>query len=165
MTLNLPLVVVEGAGPSLFGQDWLQKIRLDWRAICVVQCRCLVDILEENEEVFWPGLGTLKGYQVKISVDPDARPQFCRARTVAYAMRSAVEEELNHLEKEDVITPVQFSDWVPPIVPVMKKDGKSVRICGDFKVTVNQAPKLDRYPIPRIQDLFATLAGGTSSPH
>ena len=31
---------------------------------------------------------------------------------------------------------------------------------GDFKQTVHQASKLDRYPIPRIQDLFATLAGG-----
>ena len=56
-------------------------------------------------------------------------------------------KELDHLEKEDVITPVQFSDWAAPIVPVMKKDGKTLRICGDFKLTVNQASKLDQYPI------------------
>ena len=49
---NFPLVVVDGAGPNLFGRDWLHKIGLDWRAICVVQRRRLVDILEENEEVF-----------------------------------------------------------------------------------------------------------------
>ena len=40
----------------------------------------------------------------------------------------------------------------------MKKDGR-VRICGDYKVTVNRAAKLDKYPIPRIE-LFASLAGG-----
>jgi len=35
-----------------------------------------------------------------------------------------------------------------------------VRICGDFKQTINQASKLDRYPIPKIGDLFDTLGGG-----
>ena len=46
-----------------------------------------------------------------------------------------------------------------PIVPVLKSDG-TVRICGDYKVTVNKATKLDKYPIPRIDDLFASLSGG-----
>ena len=45
-------------------------------------------------------------------------------------------------------------------MPVLKPDKKSVRICGDFKLTVNQAVKVDRYPIPLIQDLFAGLNGG-----
>ena len=159
---TLPLVVVEGEGPSLFGRDWLQTIRLDWRAVFLVQRQRLAEILEENGEVFQPGLGTLKGYQAKIVVDPDARPRFCRARTVPYGLRHAVELEMERLEKEGIVAPVQFADWAAPIVPVIKSDGKSVRICGDFKLTVNQASKLDRYPIPRINDLFATLAGGTS---
>ena len=72
-----------------------------------------------------------------------------------------MEEELDRLVQEGILEPVQFSEWAAPIVPVIKPD-KSVRICGDFKLTVNQASKLDRYPIPRIDDLFATLAGGES---
>ena len=55
---------------------------------------------------------------------------------------------------------MQFSEWAAPIVPVMKADKKSVRICGDYKVTVNQAAKVDRYPISKIEDLFASLAQG-----
>ena len=35
-----------------------------------------------------------------------------------------------------------------------------MRICGDFKQTVNRAAKLDRYPIPKFEDLFASLTGG-----
>ena len=35
-------------------------------------------------------------------------------------------------------------------------------ICGDFKQTVNPVSKLDRYPIPCIEDLFSKLAGGKS---
>ena len=45
---------------------------------------------------------------------------------------------------------------------MLKSDKTSVRICGDFKLTVNQVSKLDRYPIPKIEDLFAQLAGGKS---
>ena len=41
----------------------------------------------------------------------------------------------------------------------MKQDG-SVRICGDYKGTVNQVLKLDNYPIPKTEDLLATLGGG-----
>lgn len=55
--------------------------------------------------------------------------------------------ELEHLEHEGVIEPVQFSNWAAPILPVVKRDG-SVQICGDFKVTVNKAAKVDSYPIP-----------------
>ena len=46
-----------------------------------------------------------------------------------------------------------------PIVPVVKGDG-SVRICGDFKLTVNPVLLIDKYPQSRREDLFAGLAGG-----
>ncbi len=38
--------------------------------------------------------------------------------------------------------------------------GKSVRICGDYKLTVNQASKLEQYPIPKLEDLLEKLSGG-----
>ncbi|RXN04226.1 putative protein K02A2.6-like protein [Labeo rohita] len=58
-----------------------------------------------------------------------------------------------------VISPIQYSEWATPVVPVIKKDG-SVRLWGDFKVTLNPAICVDHYPLPRIEDLFASLAGG-----
>ena len=45
-------------------------------------------------------------------------------------------------------------------MPVIKSDKKSVRICGDFRVTINPVSRLNRYPIPKIEDLFATLEKG-----
>ena len=44
----------------------------------------------------------------------------------------------------------------------MIKKGKSggVRICGDFKVTINPVLRTVQYPLPRIEDIFSSLAGG-----
>lgn len=52
------------------------------------------------------------------------------------------------------------SEWASPIVIVPKAD-KSIRICGDYKVTINQSVEEETYTLPNTEDLFATLAGGT----
>lgn len=46
-------------------------------------------------------------------------------------------------------------------MPVLKPDG-SVRLCGDYRVTVNQESSLEQYPIPRMEDMFAVLSGGNT---
>ena len=71
-----------------------------------------------------------------------------------------MEAELDQLIEQNIIEPFPFSNWVAPIVPVLKGDN-TIRICCDYKVTVNQVSKFDRYPIPKIEDLFAKLSGGT----
>ena len=81
-----------------------------------------------------------------------------KARPVPYAMKAPLEQELERLKKEGIITPVQFSEWAAPIVPIVKSDG-SVRVCEDYKCTINQALKLDNYPIPKTEDLLTTLGG------
>jgi len=95
-------------------------------------------------------------------MDPGARPRFCKARPVSCALRSKAEDELKCLERERIIWPIQFSDLATPIVPVVKSDSQTIRIWGNFKLTVNQASKPDGYPIPCIDDLFAQLAGGVA---
>ena len=77
-----------------------------------------------------------------------------------YALQPKVEAALRKLEEDGVIKPVQFSKWAAPIVPVVKPDG-SVRFCGDYKVTlINCAANTVTYPLPKIEDLFASLSGG-----
>ena len=74
-------------------------------------------------------------------------------------MKSRVEEVIDHLEADGVLEKVTHSDWTAPIVTVPKRDG-SIRVCGDYKVTVNPVLDVDKYPLPRPEDIFATLAGG-----
>ena len=161
-SVHLPLTVVAGGGPSLFGRDWLQHIRLDWKTLNHVGTSpTLEGLLDRHKALFRDELGTVKGTSAKLHVDPQSRPRFYKPRPVPYAMRERIEQEIDRLKQEGVIRPVEFSDWAAPIVPVLKSDG-SVRLCGDYKLTVNQAAKVDTYPLPRIEDLLASLAGGKS---
>ena len=57
---------------------------------------------------------------VKIHIDPEAKPHFYKPRTVPYALRAKVEQELDWLEKAGIIEQAHFSDWAVPIVPVLK---------------------------------------------
>ena len=40
------------------------------------------------------------------------------------------------------------------------KQYNSVRLCGDYKVTVNRLLTPDNYPLLQIEDIFAALQGG-----
>ena len=44
---------------------------------------------------------------------------------------------------------------------MVPKSDKSICICGDYKVTVNQRVEEENYALPNTEDLFAPLAGGT----
>ena len=66
---------------------------------------------------------------------------------------------MTRLEKDGILSKVEYSEWATPIVPVVKRNG-SVRVCGDFKVSVNPVLCAEQYPLPRIEDIFANLAGG-----
>ncbi len=96
------------------------------------------------------------GPTAKFEFKAGCHPRFFKARPVPFAMAPKVEEELDRLIKTNVIKPVVCSDWAAPIFPVLKSDGK-IRICRDNKLTANQAIKLNPYPLPRIEDLYAKL--------
>ena len=81
-----------------------------------------------------------------------------------YALRGRVEVELEKLVSQGVWKKVAYSKWAAPIVVVLKdaRDPSGpIRICGDYKITVNAVAPLDNYPIPNTSDQLATLAGGS----
>ena len=89
----------------------------------------------------------------------DAQPKFFKPRPVPLALKAKVESELDRLTKAGVLEKVPYSQWVAPVVVVPKWEG-GVRLCGDYKVTVNPVLDIDQYPIPNPDDFFTTLAGG-----
>ena len=96
---------------------------------------------------------------MKLQLKPDAVPRFHRPSPIPYALRDEVKAELEKLEKDGILEKVDHSDWAAPIVVVKKANG-GLRICGDYKVTINSSLVVDQYPLPLPEDLFATLEGG-----
>ena len=57
--------------------------------------------------------------QVKVHVKEDMKPKFYKPRNVPFLIRERLENELERLQRENIIVPVQFSEWAAPVVPVV----------------------------------------------
>jgi transposase InsO family protein len=162
--LQLPLLIVLVGESALLGRDWLRQMRLDWHQIGTqinqaTATSVAAELTAEFPLVFADGLGLYRHGEVQLHASDKVKAKFFRARQVPYALRERVDDELQRMESDGVITPVKHSEWAAPIVPVVKADG-SVRICGDYKMTFNAVATPEHYPLPRIEDIFAKLGGG-----
>ena len=151
-TASLPVVVLAGNGHTLFGQNWFKHIRLNWSEICHIGLG-VEEVIAKYQNIFSAQTGSLKGLQATLKINPDATPKFLKPRSVPYALKPAIENDLQRLENAGIIKHVTYSDWATPIVPVPKADG-TVSLCGDYKVTINQHLRIDQYPMPKAEDIF-----------
>ena len=163
-SVKLTAVIVKGNNPALLGRDWLTKLKLDWSRIFTVKSESVpgsvTEVLDKYSSLFSEGYGTVKDFKAQIHLKENVQPKFCKARTVPFALKEAVDKELDRLEAEGVIYKVDCSEWATPVVVVPKAD-KSVRLCGDYKVTVNPCIEVPQHPLPAAEEIFATLTGGT----
>ncbi|KAG8172840.1 hypothetical protein JTE90_002921 [Oedothorax gibbosus] len=58
-----------------------------------------------------------------------------------------------------ILESISSSEWATPVVPVVKGDG-SIRLCGDYRCTVNKSVKPYTYPLPTVNEVLSTVAGG-----
>ena len=104
----------------------------------------------------------MKTFEATLQLKPGAKPKFCKARPVLFPLKAAIERELDRLESEGILEKVSYSEWAAPVVPVPKPEG-NIRLCGDYKVTkltINPQLEVDQYPLPKPDNIFATLSGG-----
>ena len=94
------------------------------------------EIMTEFADVFKDELGLLKGIQANVTVDEPASPRFHKPRPVPFALKEKIEQQLDKQVEEGELIPIDKSEWAAPIVVVYKKDGR-IRICGDFKTSIN----------------------------
>ena len=154
----MSIYVVKGNGASLLGHDTLKRMKLDWNTVYKVDSD-INKLLKQYPELFSSKLGKMKNFQAKINVKEGAIPKFCKARNVPFALQDAVKLELDRLENEGIIRSIPHSEWASPIVLVPKPDG-SIRLCADYKHTVNPQIISDQYPLPTAEELFAKMKGG-----
>lgn len=121
---------------------------------------CQLDEIVDRHPELWDGFGCCK-IRARLTMQDGVVPKFLKPRKVPFALKSAVGNELDRLVHIGVLERVSSSDWATPTVNVIKPNGK-VRICGDYKVTINPVLKVDIYPIPKPEELFHQLQGGCS---
>lgn len=105
------------------------------------------------------GLGKYNVKEVSLLISENAQPIYFKPRPLPLAWRAKIEDQLRDLIKKDVLEQVDSSDWGTPLVPILKPDG-NIRICGDYKITINKFLNDFHYPLPRIDEIFTLLRGG-----
>lgn len=94
---------------------------------------------------------------IKHSIDTgSSSPIKIPPRRIPLSKREEVTELVTDMHKRNVIEPCN-GPWASPVVLVKKKDG-SYRFCVDYRL-LNDKTRKDSYPLPRMDDLFSTLAG------
>ena len=165
VTKQLPLVVCKGRGVSLLGRNWLQELQLNWQEIAKINgiikdsTADLNKLLKQFDNVFRPELGHCKEAKAKLYLKEGAVPKFNRPRTTAIAMKARIEEELNRQEKLGILEKIDTAEWAAPVVPVIKPSG-AIRLCGDYKVSINPHLEVNKYPLSHPEEIFTALNGG-----
>lgn len=93
----------------------------------------------------------------KIDIPEETKPKLQKLRRIAPHHMKEVKEEVERLLKAGCIVPVQYPEWVSPIVISMKKNGK-IRMCVDFR-ELNKATRKDKFPLPHVDDILDQVAG------
>lgn len=160
--LECNILVIKNGGQPLIGRDILKILDINFiNSFDVFPAESEVkDLLIKYKELFNDELGHYKFEKIKLElVDNDVKPMFCKPRPVPIAFQELVNKQIDRDVQNGLLRKVEHSEWGSPLVPVLKKDG-SLRLCADYKVTINKHLKDFNYPLPRIEDLFAALEGG-----
>ncbi|XP_052751504.1 uncharacterized protein K02A2.6-like [Galleria mellonella] len=163
------LFVLNRKVDPVVGREWLRKlgVRLEINKIEIGENditeeqykKNLEKLIDQYREIFSEEIGEIRNYTVKFSLKENVTPIFIKARPVPFALKEKVENEIDRLEKAGILEKVTYSQWGTPVVPVVKQNG-SVRLCADYRATLNKNLLDDKYPIPRVEEVFSKLSGG-----
>ncbi|GJT28843.1 putative reverse transcriptase domain-containing protein [Tanacetum coccineum] len=185
----IDLMVIElGSFDIIIGMDWLsrcdaailcgeKKVRIPLEGSKYIEKGCelfLAQIIEQESKekrledvpvirdfpkVFpdeLPGLLPPRKVEFRIDLIPGAAPVARTPYRLAPSKIKELSKQLQELLEKGFIRP---SPWGAPVLFVKKKDG-SFRMCIDYR-ELNKLTIKNRYPLPRIDDLFDQLQGSS----
>ncbi|GJV33884.1 putative nucleotidyltransferase, ribonuclease H [Tanacetum coccineum] len=124
-----------------------------------------IPVVREFPKVFpedLPGLPPVRQVEFQIDLIPGTAPVARAPYRLAPSEMQELSNQLQELSDRGFIRP-STSPWGAPVLFVKKKDG-SFRMCIDYR-ELNKLTIKNRYPLPRIDDLFDQLQGRTRYEH
>ncbi|GJY96141.1 reverse transcriptase domain-containing protein [Tanacetum coccineum] len=118
-----------------------------------------IRIVRDFPEVFpddLSGLPPVHEIEFRIDLIPGALPVVKSPYRLAPSEMNELSNQLKELQEKGFIRP-SHSPWGAPVLFVKKKDG-AMRMCIDYR-ELNKLTIKNRYPLPRIDDLFDQLQG------
>ncbi|GJW36683.1 putative reverse transcriptase domain-containing protein [Tanacetum coccineum] len=120
-----------------------------------------IPVVKEFPDVFpedLPGIPPVRQVEFQIDLIPGAAPVARTPYRLAPSEMQELSNQLQELTDRGFIRP-STSPWGAPVLFVKKKDG-SFRMCIDYR-ELNKLTIKNRYPLPRIDDLFDQLQGSS----
>ena len=103
-----------------------------------------------------PGLPPHREIEFAINIVPGATPTSITPYRMAPVELKELKLQLQRLLEKGFIH-LSVSPWGAPMLFVMNKDG-TLRLCVDYR-QLNKMTVKNKYPLPRIDDLFDQLKG------
>ncbi|XP_037961091.1 uncharacterized protein K02A2.6-like [Teleopsis dalmanni] len=133
----------------LLGRNFLRKFNFELVQINLItnsndHAILIEQFKNEFHDVFKNDHGTYKLGKISLEVEKDCKPVFFKPRKVPFAWKAKIENTLRDLIAKNVIEQLNGD----------------IRICGDYKVTINKYLSDFHYPLPLIDEIFASLQGG-----
>jgi hypothetical protein len=120
-----------------------------------------IRIVSEFPDVFpeeLPGMPPERKVEFAIELIPGTAPISKRAYRVSGRELVELKKQIDELLENGYIRP-STSPWAAPMLFVEKKDGTK-RMCFDYRA-LNEVTVKNKYPMPRIEDLFDQLRGAS----
>ncbi|XP_027767800.1 uncharacterized protein LOC114074085 [Solanum pennellii] len=144
----------------ILGMDWLSSYHaiLNCHAKTITLAMPGIPIVEWRGSLSHPSKGVISFLKAQVfptdlpGLPPDRDIDFC------IDVEPELKEKLQDLLSKGFIRP-SVSPWGAPVLFVKKKDG-SMRMCIDYR-QLNKVTIKNKYPIPRIDDLFDQLQGAS----
>lgn len=176
--LELVVVDVKRKFVALMGRDWLDVFFPLWRQFLSVEEQTKINLqdmkpkinsVSKNTELIseikskFPKIVAkeidtpIEGYTAELVMKENSRPIFHCAYTVPYKLKDSISNEIDKMCKLNIFRPIKFSNWASPLV-VRVKPNSTLRFCIDGKVTINKYLETEHYPLPRMDDIFASLS-------
>lgn len=129
--IKVKMYLVNSVRKPLLGRGWLRSIQLNWQLILKKKLRSSAAVNQIREVIEQEG----------------------KLRHVLEKYPEVFSTIPGKIMKVDA------PEWATPVVVVRNKNN-AVRLCGDYKVTLNPELLVDEHPLPTIDELFSSMAGG-----